>query len=109
MSRSFKALTAGITFFSMGVDRFCALVILCSPVNPEPAGTVDMLASRSSRSPGVRLQPCFLFMWLPSRLKPACCGRYDIAVPLSDLKRRQVLFENDLGYTNSQRLVVLLV
>ena len=72
-------------------------------MNPEPARTVDILASRSSRSPGVRLQPCFLFMWHPSRLKSACCGRYDIAVPLSDLKCRQVLFENDLGYTNSQR------
>ena len=70
-------------------------------------------------------QPCgALFAWsgstgtstlashikgLPSRLKPACCGRYDITVPLSDLKCRQVLFENDLRYTNSQRLVVLLV
>ena len=88
-------------------------------MNPEPARTVDILASRSRRSPGVRLQPCFLFTWLPSRLKPPCCVRYDIAVPLSDLKCRQVLFENDkfttagcvislivVCFLNSQRLVV---
>ena len=78
-------------------------------MNPEPARTVDILASRSSRSPGVRLQPFFLFMWLPSRLKPACCRRYDIAIPLSDLKCRQALFEMSTSTICVISLIVIAV